>query len=210
MYKSLILLTCCSLHQAVLTSSSHNIFNFTNGRVAWKTVNIVLPTSWQAASCPTPSDDVIVASDRQDEDIKIIPSHPVLGNLPWTLQFGGCGQRGKNMELPLQFINKNKTIAAKSYLLTKEWIKLRFGVFEETGFHADKIYPDSFVEAGDNKSNNGCHGEHQVCSINTSHQDLIKYFYSRYLDFVMMRVSTMKMFQPNKIFSAHKNQSSLR
>ena len=70
-----------------------------------------------------------------------------------------------NIELPLGFIGKNKTIASKSSVLTKEWIKLRFGVFEEDGFDGDNLYPSSFVEGNTNKSNNGCPTEHQVCRI---------------------------------------------
>ena len=89
----------------------------------------------------------------------------MLGDQPWTLQFGGCGARGSHVELPVGFIGKNRTMASKSSTLTREWIKLRFGVFEEDGFHGDNLYPSSFVEGSSNKSNNGCPSEHQVCRV---------------------------------------------
>ena len=116
---------------------------------------------FRSASC-TPAGS-FPSSYVHKEDVKIIASHPVLGDNPWSVQFGGCQQRGKNIELPLGFLGKNTTMDSKSSTLTKEWIKLRFGVFEEAGFHGDKIYPGSFVEGRDNKSNNACPSEHQVC-----------------------------------------------
>lgn len=67
--------------------------------------------------------------------------------------------------MPLGFLGKNKTIASKGSILTKEWIKLRFGVFEEDGFNDDSLYPSSFVEGNMNKSNNGCSYKHKVCRI---------------------------------------------
>ena len=50
----------------------------------------------------------------------------------------------------------------KASLLTKEWIKLRFGVFEEDGFDGDNLYPSSFVEGKSNMSNNACIDKVQV------------------------------------------------
>ena len=131
-----------------------------------ETVNILLPSSWHTSSC-TPAGSIL-SSYVHDEDVKIIGSHPVLGDNPWTVQFGGCGQGGKNIELPLGFLGKNSTMDSKSSTLTKEWIKLRFGVFEESGFEGDNIYPSSFAEGRDNRSNNGCPSKHQVCE----YQDL--------------------------------------
>ena len=154
------ILILCKL-QSILTQTSHNIFNFTNGRVQLRDVRLQLPSSWD--HCPPTGRTFSSSSSSQEADIKIISSHPVLKEQPWTVQFAGCQQPGKNIELPLGFIGKNLTIESKSSVLTKEWIKLRFGVFEEEGFDGDNLYPSSFVEGNSNMSNNGCPSKHQVC-----------------------------------------------
>ena len=154
------ILILCKL-QSILTQTSHNIFNFTNGRVQLREVSLELPPSWDHCA-PLGLRPASPAS--QEADIKIISSHPVLRDQPWTVQFAGCQQPGKNIELPLGFIGKNSTIESKSSVLTKEWIKLRFGVFEEDGFDGDNLYPSSFVEGNSNMSNNGCPSKHQVCT----------------------------------------------
>ena len=154
------ILILCKL-QTILTQTSHNIFNFTNGRVQLREVSLELPPSWDHCA-PLGLRPASPAS--QEADIKIISSHPVLRDQPWTVQFAGCQQPGKNIELPLGFIGKNSTIESKSSVLTKAWIKLRFGVFEEDGFDGDNLYPSSFVEGNSNMSNNGCPSKHQVCT----------------------------------------------
>ena len=152
----------CKL-QSILTQTSHNIFNFTNGRVQLRDVKVELPPSWMDHCDPLPRLLTRGSSGKEQADIKIISSHPVLKEQPWTVQFAGCQQPGKNIELPLGFIGKNLTIESKSSVLTKEWIKLRFGVFEEDGFDGDNLYPSSFVEGNSNMSNNGCPSKLQVC-----------------------------------------------
>ena len=155
------LLILCKL-QTILTQTSRNIFNFTNGRVQLRDVKVELPSSWLDHCSPPPHLLSRGVSSRQP-DVKIISSHPVLRDRPWTLQFAGCQQPGKNIELPVGFISKNSSIESKTSVLTKEWIKLRFGVFEEDGFDGDNLYPSSFVEGNSNMSNNGCPSKQQVC-----------------------------------------------
>lgn len=157
--------------QSILTETSQNIFNFTNGRVQLKDITIQLPLSWQVDHCAPPS--AIVSNFNEEPDVKISSSHPLLGDLPWTIQFAGCQQAGKNIELPYEFVGKNRTMAQKSSLLTKEWIKLRFGVFEEDGFDGDNLYPSSFVEGKSNMSNSACPDKHQgFCNGSIYNEDL--------------------------------------
>jgi hypothetical protein len=55
-------------------------------------------------------------------------------------------------------------VEEKGSLLAKEWVKLRFGVFEEAGFEGDSLYPSTFVEGKENLTNSGCTGSDQVCT----------------------------------------------
>ena len=96
--------------------------------------------------------------------MKLTSAHPLLGDMPWTLQYAGCRQRGKNIELPVGFLAKNKSIEEKGSLLAREWVKLQFGVFEENGFDNDNLYPTTFAEGNINMTNSGCDGDDdQVC-----------------------------------------------
>ena len=145
-----------------MTETSQNIFNFTNGRVQLARVTIQLPGSWQTAHCAPRA--ALVSGQQSDRAQLVVTGRPhsLVGEQPWTLQHAGCGQPGRNIELPWQFVNKNNTMEEKSSALTKEWIKLKFGVFEEEGFAGDNLYPSSFVEGKANISNTGCLLKHQV------------------------------------------------
>ena len=119
-----------------------------------------LPLSWHSCA---PSTAVVTESKREAE-VKVPSSHPLLGDMPWTVQYAGCHQRGKNIELPIGFLAKNKSVEAKGSLLAREWVKLQFGVFEENGFDEDNLYPTTFSEGKNNVTNAGCevHDEDQV------------------------------------------------
>jgi hypothetical protein len=39
----------------------------------------------------------------------------------------------------------NYTFAASGALLAREWAKFNYGVFSETGFSGDTLYPDTFT-----------------------------------------------------------------
>ena len=125
-----------------------------------KEVVVRLPLSWHSCA---PSTAVVTESKREAE-VKVTSSHPLLGDMPWTVQYAGCHQRGKNIELPIGFLAKNKSIEVKGSLLAREWVKLQFGVFEENGFDEDNLYPTTFSEGKNNVTNTGCevHNDEQV------------------------------------------------
>ena len=119
-----------------------------------------LPLSWHSCAPPT----AVVTESKREAEVKVTTSHPLLGDMPWTVQYAGCHQRGKNIELPIGFLAKNKSIEVKGSLLAREWVKLQFGVFEENGFDEDNLYPTTFSEGKNNVTNAGCevHDDDQV------------------------------------------------
>ena len=125
-----------------------------------KEVVVRLPLSWHSCAPPT----AVVTESKREAEVKVTTSHPLLGDMPWTVQYAGCHQRGKNIELPIGFLAKNKSIEVKGSLLAREWVKLQFGVFEESGFDEDNLYPTTFSEGKNNVTNNGCevHNDEQV------------------------------------------------
>ena len=109
-------------------------------------VIIVLPP---AIECGT--EEIVDGWDNHDEDIVIVDNDPVYGPVPHTVQAGGCGHRGVRITIPAQFLtDTDKTEdVLKGKLFAKEWVKYRFGVFDEFGFPDDLLYPNIFHHEGD-------------------------------------------------------------
>jgi hypothetical protein len=93
---------------------------------------------------------------------------------PWTLQPEGCGRRGRSrIEAGLDLltasgrhVNSSASVEERAAGLLREWVKLKFGVFEEEGFSEDLLYPAMLTEGRTNITNTGCSNKTQVkCSL---------------------------------------------
>ena len=65
------------------------------------------------------------------------------GEAPWALQHLGCGRQGARVSLSARFVSgaRGAGLASSARRLAREWIKYRYGVFEELrGFPGDKLY----------------------------------------------------------------------
>ena len=142
-----------------MRETSSLLFNLTQGRVQIRAVFIKLPSSW-APSCAPPT--AARTAQWSAPDLVVGEDHPLLLDTPWTLQHDGCGHQGRNIELPASFANKNSSLEERAEILAKEWIKLKFGVFEEDGFAGDGLYPAMFEEGKQNIFNSGCVNKTQV------------------------------------------------
>ena len=74
---------------------------------------------------------------------------------PWTRQTGSCGQPGPGdiISLPLDFVSRwnasdGEISASSGKLFAHEFIKLRFGIFDEAGYPGDPLYPAQFISNG--------------------------------------------------------------
>ena len=140
--------------QNLLIATSLNLYNVTEARVQLRHVHIKLPATWAACAPPTTRH----TSQWTATDLRLSEArHPLLADAPWTVQFGGCGTPGRNIEVPLAFANQNaSSLAERAERLSKEWVKYRFGVFEEAGFKGDSLYPETFQEGNMDLANSGC------------------------------------------------------
>ena len=143
-----------------MTSTSASLRDI-EGAGEFSQVAVRLPPSWNDASTSdclsarpvspsrgtrAPTGDIAVTSGPGGD--------PIFGARPVARQFGQCGARGRRLELPHRGL-----LAANLSLdevLLKEWIKYRYGVFEEAGFEGDRIYPLKFVEGLQELENRGC------------------------------------------------------
>ncbi|GIY43712.1 calcium-activated chloride channel regulator 2 [Caerostris darwini] len=113
------------------------------------TVTIRLPSTWSIS----PSEDEVIhpSSEEQAEEKSDIlvdaTEDSAFGKQPIALQYGGCGVKGHQVTVPLQFLNSSEDYP-KGKLLAREWLKYRYGVFDENGFVDDSMYPDYYRVPG--------------------------------------------------------------
>ena len=107
---------------------------------------IVLPSHWNSSSCgQTINQAEGSARYSRGADLVIREKTSSLG--PAALQTGGCGERGQLAEIPLSWLANSATnLTTAGRILSWEFLKLRFGVFSQSGFLGDPIYP-----AGDSR-----------------------------------------------------------
>ncbi|XP_063796035.1 calcium-activated chloride channel regulator 1-like [Pseudophryne corroboree] len=113
----------------MVTDASTYMLQATENRVFIKSAKILIPNTWSTSSTfgrlKTESydkADVIIADPLIDRDF------------PYTLQYGGCGEKGKYIHLTPNFIlNDNflKIYGQRGRLFVHEWAHLRWGVFDE-------------------------------------------------------------------------------
>ena len=95
-----------------------------------------------------PKDDI----PYREPDIKVTLDHPIYDTSPHTQQSRQCGMRGDFINLPYSFLtalNKTREMWGNpAKLFVHEWMKLRYGIFDEYGFTGDSMYPNYFHHNG--------------------------------------------------------------
>ena len=152
----------------MLSETSRRFHSLTEARSLIGDVQVVLPRSWikdgagqHALAAKCLSGKSISSSvghlQRGQADIRVTDRHPIFGAMPWTSQYGQCQVQGLEMSLPYPALTNNQTLnEATVDRMLKEWIKFRFGVFEENGFVNDNIYPLTYTEGEEELLNVGC------------------------------------------------------
>jgi len=145
--------------EEVVNASSSQFHNLTSGQAWIRDVTVILPETWKKAACQPGRKIVTVQDNIQKADIVITENNSVLGEAPWTLQPKGCGFQGEQINIPRNFlVFNNSELSKRSEKIAKEWAKYQYGVFEESGFSHDPIYPPSYTEGNQTAVNTGCEG----------------------------------------------------
>ena len=111
-------------------------------------VTVVVPADWKDSSCGVNIRSPGPATPFSPADIVIDKPSPVGGFGLFTQQSGGCGVHGDYISVPHTFIAGQNISAGKGRQFVHEWAKFRFGIYDETGFKGDTLYPNYFVENG--------------------------------------------------------------
>ena len=135
--------------QKLLEDSSFTLHEALNQKPFLKSVSVVIPKSWRDGKCQTVVRPPKGETPYRQADIVISGNnHPIYGASPYTQQSKQCGQPGDFMALPFSFLTKwNQTWETwgdPANLFVHEWVKLRYGTFDEFGYANDPIYPNYF------------------------------------------------------------------
>ncbi|CAJ0916344.1 unnamed protein product [Ranitomeya imitator] len=113
----------------MVKEASSYMLQATENRVFIRSAKILLPNTW--ASNSTYGRPKTESYDKAD----IIIADPFIsGDFPYTLQYGGCGERGKYIHLTPNFILNDKLLpiyGPRGRVFVHEWAHLRWGVFDE-------------------------------------------------------------------------------
>lgn len=116
--------------QTMITDASLYLQRATKNKVYFSDVKILLPSSWPGnGSIQRPTTE-----SYEKASVIIAEENPKYGDTPYTLQYGGCGEKGRYIHLTPDFILNDGLLpiyGKKGPLFVHEWAHLRWGVFNE-------------------------------------------------------------------------------
>ncbi|CAG0887034.1 unnamed protein product [Darwinula stevensoni] len=125
--------------ERAIRDGSTALQNATDGILHFKTVYVVVPRSW--TDCAT---DMELPSSFASADVRIVgEAHPLYGNDPWTFQYGPCGTPGRFIQFTAEYFQPSSdgSYGPRGKTFAREWLKYRYGVFDELGYPNDPLYP---------------------------------------------------------------------
>ncbi|XP_065410255.1 calcium-activated chloride channel regulator 1-like isoform X2 [Chrysemys picta bellii] len=121
--------------QDMVKEASTYLFNATKQRFFFKAVKIIIPLHW------LPKPEYLSVKTESYDKADVIVANPFLkyGDDPYTLQYGGCGEKGRYIHFTPNFL-LNDTLhniyGSRAKVFVHEWAHLRWGVFDEYNYDA--------------------------------------------------------------------------
>ncbi|XP_075471730.1 calcium-activated chloride channel regulator 1-like [Ascaphus truei] len=113
----------------MVTEASTYLLHATKQRLFIRSAKILIPQTW-----PENSKYERPKTESYDKADVIIADPFLYGDDPYTLQYGGCGDKGKYIHLTPNFLLNNKLLhvyGPRGRVFVHEWAHLRWGVFDE-------------------------------------------------------------------------------
>lgn len=120
-----------------LKDASSQLFEALQRQVYFGEITVVLPSDWPSTCLPHYYNDSVQSANGEQSDVTITLEHPIYQNSMWVEQIGGCGVQGKQMYA--SYLAFNRSDAGREFV--KQWLRYRYGVFDEQGFGFDTVYP---------------------------------------------------------------------
>ncbi|XP_062921123.1 calcium-activated chloride channel regulator 1-like isoform X2 [Mobula hypostoma] len=149
--------------QAMMIEASSFLHQATKKWLYFSDVKILLPKTW-----PVSSSLVQRPTNQSYEKANVIIAepNPLHGDTPYTLQYGGCGEKGHYIHLTPSFLLNDSLVQVygrKGQLFVHEWAHLQWGVFNE---YDDQVpfyrSSDGIIEA--TRCSKGVEGSRKVCN----------------------------------------------
>uniref|UniRef100_A0ABM5G8L8 Calcium-activated chloride channel regulator 2-like n=1 Tax=Pogona vitticeps TaxID=103695 RepID=A0ABM5G8L8_9SAUR len=113
----------------MITDASFYLHNATQGKFCFGSVKILIPVNWKSGAYAKPKQELYTKAD-----VIVAPPYWKHGHDPYTLQYEGCGEKGKYIHFTPNFLLNDGSVGIYgSYgrLFVHEWAHLRWGVFDE-------------------------------------------------------------------------------
>ncbi|XP_043556054.1 calcium-activated chloride channel regulator 3A-1-like isoform X1 [Chiloscyllium plagiosum] len=117
--------------QEIVTAASSYLHRATKERVYFADVKILLPITWPAGSHTVRRR---TTESYEKADVIIAEPYHKYGDEPYTLQYGGCGEKGRYIHFTPNFILDSSLVSfygPKDRVFVHEWAHLQWGVFDE-------------------------------------------------------------------------------
>ncbi|XP_066480667.1 calcium-activated chloride channel regulator 1-like [Tiliqua scincoides] len=114
----------------MIKEASTSLFQATQDRFYFKTVKVVIPLTWTSK----PEYKRTATESYEKADVIVADPYLKYGDEPYTLQYGGCGEKGRYIHFTPNFLtndNSVKVYGPRGKLFVHEWAHLRWGVFDE-------------------------------------------------------------------------------
>ncbi|XP_054706692.1 calcium-activated chloride channel regulator 1-like [Uloborus diversus] len=127
--------------ESILTGSSELLYTATRKQAFFKEVIFVFPETfrekldvkWTQWNAKFSNPDTFISADEIFNDV-------------YSTQYAGCGNSGRRINIPVEFLDKKDSDKGTSFV--REWSKYRYGVFDESGFPGDEVYPACYTIPG--------------------------------------------------------------
>jgi hypothetical protein len=143
--------------QVLLDSVSREVYQLSGGADLVKSFHVELPSSWRNTECTAHLASAPGEGRLDQADLHVGGSDPLWTEAPHAVQYGGCGVRGRIVELPFSILTEDVDIGAerlnRSLLEVVRW---RYGVFPEQGLPRDPRYPVETTLGDITEENSGC------------------------------------------------------
>lgn len=103
-------------------------------------VTFIIPRSWNTSEWNLTVEPLLNENDVKADIVVDDVQDSAFGNFPYAQQHGSCGTPGSRIVVPSAFLTEKDTFP-KGTALAREWLKYRYGVFDENGYPGDELYP---------------------------------------------------------------------
>ncbi|XP_071039742.1 calcium-activated chloride channel regulator 1 isoform X1 [Parasteatoda tepidariorum] len=111
-------------------------------------VTFHLPRTWNSSHWSNVG-SVSSYNAKTEPEIQVTSlTDSAFGKQPIAHQYGGCGVSALGISIPSEFLLAEEESFPKGKTLAREWLKYRYGVFDENGFLDDPMYPTHYTIPG--------------------------------------------------------------